>query len=259
MKAAIMSRPSLNQGYSKIDIQHAASQWQKLFDLILKFNIPIHLLPDVSYVDRFYALAYHGFIYKDSCLFSNYNASNRQYAPYLNAWLTQNHHMFGMSKSYPRAHGDHHLPHIFAGSADAILIDSVIYFGYGEFSNIEVANDLATIMKTKTVELALNDKNKNLIDSILPINPGQVLCHDLALESQSTSKLADSFSLICLQDDPKIFPSHTLIHGLKAICSDACNETIKMLSELGYEVFPIDMSFYQTLGLGPRSLTLSML
>lgn len=259
MKAVIMSEPDFKNGFSSVDIQHAHQQWQQLHDLILKFDIPIHKLPSVPYIDRFFALSQHGLIYGNQCLLAHNRDARSQYGPYLNAWLSESPNFSALHTTYPRCHRDNKHPQLFSGSADAILVDSTFYMGYGAFTNIEVANDLSSVMKMRTVELSLLKQNSHLIDSILPINSGQIFYQDATLNSQSASTLAESFSLICTQDDPSIYPTHSLIYGLNAICSDNCIETIKNLIQLGYEVHTVDMSFFQSLGLGPLALTLPVL
>ena len=259
MKAVIMSKPVLTDGFSSVDIQYAHQQWQQLYDLILKFDVPIYRLPSVPYIDNFFALSRHGLIYGKHCLLAHNRDARSQYGPYLNAWLSESQHFGSLDTLYPRHHRDHKHPQLFSGSADTILVDSTFYMGYGSFTNIEVANDLTSIMKKRTVELSLLKPNTHLIDSILPINSGQIFYHDASLNSQSASTLADSFSLICAQDDPTLYPTHSLIQGLNAICSENCVETIKNLIQLGYEVHTVDMSFFQSLNLGPLALTLPVL
>ena len=259
MKAVIMSEPYLNHGFSSVDIQHGNTEWQQLHDLISQLDLPVHRLPSVHYIDQFFALSRHGLIYADQCLLGYHHDAKSQYGPYLNAWFSESPHFSSLHTTYPRGHSDNKHPHLFSGSADAILVDSTFYLGYGTFTHIEVANDLTSVTKNKTVELSLLHQNSHLIDSILPINSGQIFYHDASLNPQSTSTLAESFSLICTQDDPSLCPTHSLIYGLNAICSDNCVETMKNLIQLGYEVHPIDMRFFQSLGLGPLALILPVL
>ncbi|MEC8881815.1 MAG: hypothetical protein VX737_00855 [Pseudomonadota bacterium] len=259
MKAVIMSEPVFTNGFSSVDNQHAHQQWQQLHDLILKLGIPVYRLPNVPYIDRFYAMSQHGLIYGNQCLLAHNRDARCQYGPYLKAWISESPNFSSLHTAYPRYHRDNKHPQVFSGSADAILVDSTFYMGYGTYTNIEVANDLTSVMKTRTVELSLLKPNSHLIDSILPINSGQIFYQDASLNPQSASTLAESFSLICAQDDPTLYPTHSLIYGLNAICSDNCVETIKNLIQLGYEVHTVEMSFFQSLGLGPLALTLPVL
>lgn len=257
MKSAILSQPCLDNSLSSVDQRHAITEWHGLVHCLRHIGIPVFLMPTVSYLDKHFALSFHGFIYNEYCLLSHRQQDNAAYAPYLNAWLSEsNDFPYTIKTSYPRAHQDHREPLFFSGQADCTLIDDTLYMGYGSLTDIEVSNDLVSLMRTKTVELCLSQPNTTLMDCLLPINTGQMLIHQTPLSPEATSTLADSFSLLCIQDDPELLPCHSAMHDMHAICNQNCTETIKILTELGYQVHPLPMDFYQSIQLGPRSLML---
>ena len=91
---------------------------------------------------------------------------------------------------------------------------------------------------------------------MLPVHDGLILRHDDGLHDNSLAVLSDCFSTDTLQDCSSKLPAHTLIVNDHAIVPDNCYETQRMLGDFGLDIIPVDMTYFQSIGLGPRALTL---
>ena len=257
MNQVIMSPPSREPGMSALDFSHAESQWNSLYEMLKHLQLQIHIMPNVSYVDAFYAVSRHGFITDKIVLLAHQPVNvARQYAPYLKSFCQSISTLEAHQIQSVRLHPDHHSPLKYAGYADTFCVDDCLYFGYGSSSDHAVANDLQSKTGKRVIDLCLQDEYPFLMDAFLPVNEGQALCHPSSMHPDSVSLLAESFMLTTLQDDFSLVPSHSIVLDQTAIVSEQCYDTQSALSSLGYDVLTVDLGFFQDRRLGPRGLIL---
>lgn len=256
----LMSDPTRIIGASPIDLRHARSQWRQLIDLLKQVGCQVQLLPECPYISDFFAVSRHGFVLQHRVLLG-YRSTDvmNESSPYLSAWCQLPSHKTAIQVDQTRLHPDHKTPLPYAGHADTLYIDDCIYFGYGGHSAHEVANDLITKTGKRVVDLFVEQPDTYLIDAILPVHDGMVLCHESGLHRNSHDVLSSCFTTDTLQDSPDDYPSHSLVFDEVAIVPDNCYETQRMLGEIGYTVHPVDVRFFQSIGLGPRGLILPLL
>ena len=256
----LMSRPEQILGASSADQRHAIMQWDALYETLTQLGCHVHLLPCCPYVEDFFAVSRHGFALDQRMLLSYSGHSSSETSPYLSAWCEQ----FSSPEdpvhiSRTRLHPDRETPLPYAGHADTLFIDNCLYFGYGSYSAHEIANDLITKTGKRVVDLFIDQSQRYLIDTILPVHDGMMLYHDHGLHQNSLLVLDGCFTTATLQDAVDLCPSHSLMIGDHAVVPDNCYETQRMLGELGYQVIPVEMSAYQAMQLGPRGLILPLL
>ena len=254
-----MSRPDHISGATSADQRHALLQWDNLHELLTQLGCHIHLLPSCSYVDNLFAVSRHGFLLNDRALLGYSGNNPDESSPYLSAWCQQHSSDKPIQVFHTRLHPDRETPLPYAGHADTLFIDDCVYFGYGCHSAHEIANDLITKTGKRVVDLFVDQSDRYLIDTILPVHDGMMLYHDSGLHQNSLSVLDSCFTTDVIQDSIDLCPSHSLVIGDHAIVPDNCYETQRVFGDLGYQVSPIDMRLYQSMQLGPRGLILPIL
>ena len=78
MTQLLMSKPERIEGASAVDLRHAQSQWQSLHDALLSVGCKVDCLPDVPYVQHYYAMSRHGLMIDNKALMAFHAAGRTQ-------------------------------------------------------------------------------------------------------------------------------------------------------------------------------------
>ena len=255
----LMSPPCRHAARSSQDFSALYREWQSLGDTLERVGCRVTRIPTAPGVDSFFALSRHALIV-DRTIILNHQRGPRSHlsSPYFSAWCQASELMQTYRVESPRLHPDRLEPLLFSGEADTLIVDNTLYFGYGGLSAHDMANDLVTKTGKRVVDLSILSHQHTLMDCLVAVHDGQLLCHLDRIHPNSVAVLADHFAVTEHQDAPEYFPSHSLILDEHAIVADNCYETQAALGAFGYDVIPLEFKAFQSLGFGPRALVMTV-
>ena len=256
MEHFIMSEPQPDNQLATKTIETRLNQWHELRETLIKLGHRVTEITPTTYAKDFHLTAKHAMILDGKAMLGHNNALAYQSAPYFAAAAQVEQALSHIAIAQNHLHPDHKSPLAFGGSTDTLFINDSILMNYGVNTAIEMANRISSMTGKKVIDLSLRKKESCLMDAILSVNEGQLICDLDLIETNSLSYLTEVYEIIGCKDDPKKKPTHTLMTSTGAIVPENCYETQEQLSELGYDVHTIAFDTFQNIGYGPRAMTL---
>ena len=251
-----MSKPEITEIAQESNQEHCIKQWQGLHEKLLELGHKVTTISQPSYTKNFHLTARHALLLNQKIMLSYNNDIANQCAPYFAAAISQEDQLCDYEIATNQMHPDHKRPMLFNGSVDTIYVNDSILMCYSNNTSLEMANRIGSTTGKKVIDLSLRDRQSQLIDAILMINEGQLICDIDALDPHSLSYLTEIYEIMNIRDEQSKAPTQSLMTSSGAIVADNCYETQEQIAQLGYEVHCIPFDYFQALGHGPKSLVL---
>ena len=251
-----MSKPEVTNTTQGENTDLCLKQWHDLYEKLLEIGHKITLIPSPPYTENFHLTSKHALLINKKIMLGYNTNVKDQCAPYLAAAIREEDKLCNYEIATNQMHPDHKCPMLFNGSADTIYVNDSILMCYSNNTSLEMANRIGSTTGKKVIDLPLRDPKSQLIDAVLMINEGQLICDIDALDPHSLSYLTEIYEIMNIRDEQSKIPTQSIMTSLGAIVAENCYETQEQIAQLGYEVHCIPFDYFQALGHGPRAFVL---
>ena len=227
------------------------NEWQTLHHTIIRLGGWVEYVdPQPGFPDMVFT-ANAGLIYKNKCVVSNFKFFERQ-----GEEVHYRHHL-GQFYETLRLSKELH----FEGAGDALFAGDVLFAGYGFRSDIEAIDEVADMLDVnEVVKCQLIDSRFYHLDTCFcPLNDKQAIYFPGAFPNETIEIMKDHLEMIeVLEEDAVKFACNAVVLGENIIIPEGCENTKRLLQDLGFDVYSCRMNEYIKAGGACKCLTLQL-
>ncbi len=155
-------------------------------------------------------------------------------------------------------------PHVFfEGAGDLLGFPDAWFGGYRQRSDIRAYPRLSKIFGREIIPVELVDSRFYHLDTCFcPLSGGELLYYPAAFDTYAQAVITDRIGkdrlLVVPETDALRFACNAVCVGKHVVLPAGCPDTVRLLTEVGYTVHPVELDEFMKSGGSAKCLTLAL-